>query len=65
MSKSDMLWEKVLEQQVECDRLRRCCVQRGARLQIIRDMMRETDWLHMVSDRPEMEDWFDEDGVPK
>ena len=59
------LHEIALEQQDELDRLRRCCVQRGARLKIMRDMMREVDWLHMVSDRPEMADWFDNDGVAK
>ena len=61
----ETLWEKVHEQEAELSRLRRCCVQRGARLQILRELIRETDWLLMIEDRPEMADWFDEDGVPR
>ena len=44
---------------------KRCCTQRSARLQILREHMRSTDWHAFVLDRPEAEDWFDENGVPK
>ena len=44
---------------------KRCCTQRSARLQIMREHMLSTDWHKFVLDRPEAEDWFDEDGVPK
>ena len=39
---------------------------RGARLKILRDGMRETEWLHFVRyDCPDAEDWFGEDGVAR
>ena len=44
--------------------LRRCCAQGGARLQILKEWMRLTDWMHFTREYPEAEDWFDEDGVP-
>ena len=41
---------------------RKCCCQRGARLQILK---REVDWERFIQDDyPGAEDWFDEDGVP-
>ena len=43
----------------------RCCAQRSARLQLLREHMRETDWHSFVLRRPDAEDWFDENGVPK
>ena len=43
----------------------RKATQRGARLQILREWMRETDWLLFCSDHPEAHNWFDEQGVPK
>ena len=45
--------------------LRKCCSQRGARMQIMRSYFRGVDWDHAVLDYPDMNDWFDEDGVPK
>lgn len=36
-----------------------------ARLQVIRSCFRETDWANLVGyDRPDVRDWFDQDGVP-
>lgn len=49
----------------ELEELRKCCVQRGARLQILRELFRDIDWHHACYDRPEMRDWFDERGVPR
>jgi hypothetical protein len=46
------------------EKLRQCCAQRGARLQVLRESMRETDWLHFCQDNPEADKWFDADGVP-
>lgn len=56
-----MTTDKTIE---ELTQLRQCCDQRGARLQILREAMRETDWLHFCDDRPEAHTWFDADGVP-
>ena len=56
---------EALERQTEVDRLRQCCVQRSARLQILYAMIENADWCRMLDERPEMADWFDEDGVPK
>ena len=53
------------EMREEVLRLRKCCTQRGARMQIMRELFREIDWHHACQDRPEMREWFDEDGVPK
>ena len=39
--------------------------QRGARMQILREQFREVDWHHACMDRPEMRDWFNDDGVPR
>ena len=38
--------------------------QRGARLQLLREWMRETDWLQFCQAHPEAATWFGEDGVP-
>ncbi|NCA72010.1 MAG: hypothetical protein EOM91_18415 [Sphingobacteriia bacterium] len=48
----------------ELDALRQMASQRGARLQILREWMRETDWLHFCGDHPGADQWFDADGVP-
>lgn len=47
--------------ELEC--LRQKAAQRGARLQVLRESMRETDWLHFCQDHPEADSWFDSDGV--
>ena len=49
----------------EMRRLENLLTQRTAKLQVMREVMREVDWYHAVSDKPEMRYWFDEDGVPK
>ncbi len=49
----------------EIERLRQQVTQRGARMQIMREWMRATDWQHFVDDHPRAADWFDEDGVPR
>ena len=38
--------------------------QRGKRLQLIRDYVRETDWMQFCRENPDAESWFDSDGVP-
>lgn len=48
----------------EADYFRRLATQRGARMQIMREMFREVDWHHACMERPEMREWFDKDGVP-
>lgn len=66
--------------QHEIDRLRakvkalsKCCTQRGARMQIMRDFLVKIDephmdmgWRRFVADynHPEAAGWFDADGVP-
>ncbi len=35
-----------------------------ARLQILRQAIRETDWQHFCQDNPEADSWFDADGLP-
>ena len=49
---------------IENDRLRKCCLQREARLQALREWMRETDWLNFCAEHPEATKWFDSDDVP-
>ena len=44
--------------------LRECCTQRGAQMQIMRELFSETDWERACRKRPEMRKWFDADGVP-
>lgn len=44
--------------------LRRCCAQRGARLEILKEWMSIREWAEFITENPEAEDWFDEDGVP-
>jgi hypothetical protein len=77
-------WERMGEaaphdQQSEIERLRaeneslkKCCTQRGARMQIMRDWMDSnlglggpSEWWYLVEERPEAAEWFDTDGVPK
>lgn len=48
----------------EIDRLNACCAQRGARLQVLRESLRDVDWQHFCQDHPEAHRWFDADGVP-
>jgi hypothetical protein len=49
----------------EMDLLRKCCSQRGARMQVLRDCFPETLWERACIERPEMRTWFDRDGVPR
>jgi hypothetical protein len=55
----------------EIERLRKCCAQRGARMQIMREWMNGTtkrswhsEWWYFCEERPEARKWFDEHGVP-
>ena len=41
-------------------RLKKCCTQQKARLQILREFMRETDWLLFCRENEDAHDWFDE-----
>lgn len=47
----------------EVDRLSRCCAQRGEKLRLLRESLRETDWQNFLREHPEAEGWFSEDGV--
>lgn len=49
---------------IENERLRKCCSQRGARLQVLREWMREDSWKAFCFFHPEAREWFDDDGVP-
>lgn len=55
----------------ENERLRKCCTQRGARMQIMREWMEQQtglggpgEWWYFCEERPAAADWFDKDGVP-
>jgi hypothetical protein len=39
--------------------------QRGARMQIMREFLNHIWWGAFVEQRPEVADWFDENGVPQ
>lgn len=55
--------------------LQKCCGQRGARMQIMREWLAGMEsgslwegddaWEALVEARPEAADWFDDRGVPK
>lgn len=60
----------IKEQINEIERLRKCCTQRGARMQIMREWLDSphgigppTEWWYFCEERPEAKGWFDEDGV--
>jgi hypothetical protein len=51
--------------------LKKCCTQRGARMQIMRDWMDSkrgigppAEWWYFLEERPDAAKWFDADGVP-
>lgn len=48
----------------ECHEYRILSAQRGARMQVLREAMRDIDWHHFLYDHPEAKHWFDSDGVP-
>ncbi len=67
---------KCKEQEAEIERLRKCCTQRGERMQIMREYMEGrkvgvikghvwTQWMIFLGSGNEANDWFDKDGVPK
>lgn len=64
--------ERELDLRTENERLAQCCTQRGARMQIMREWMREfpayshryaTMWDQFAA-RKDALPWFDDDGVP-
>ena len=58
------LWtEEGLPDKNEIDFLRKCCTQRGTRMQIMRNLFSEADWERICQERPEMRYWFNKDGV--
>lgn len=65
------LYEECDQQKEEIRRLRECCSQRGARMQIMKWWMESNGdiindvWPVFVEHNPGAEDWFDSDGVPK
>lgn len=44
--------------------LRRLASERGARLQILRELISPADWQVFITTWPEAAGWFDDDGVP-
>jgi hypothetical protein len=53
----------------ENERLAKCCTQRGARMQIMRDWLAypsqpSDGWERFVTANPSAGQWFDSDGVP-
>ena len=46
------------------DSVSECCAKRGARLQLLREAIRETDWLHFCDENHDATTWFDADGTP-
>jgi len=48
----------------EIERLREDCLKSQLRLQMLRENMRETEWLHFIADFPEAADWFSTYWVP-
>jgi hypothetical protein len=71
-SESIMSRELLDEARAENERLRKCCTQRGARMQIMREWLGSdrrvsgppTEWWYFCAERPEAIKWFDDDGVP-
>jgi hypothetical protein len=54
----------------ELERVNKCCTQRGARMQIMREWMLlprglgpPTEWEYFTEERPESKQWFDADGA--
>jgi hypothetical protein len=62
---------KLAKKDEEIDRLRQQVTQRGARMQIMREYLTQysggsaTLWRDFCRTRPQADDWFDADGVPK
>ena len=49
----------------ELKEARKLASQRGARLQLLRESMREIDWFHFVAyEHPGANNWFNRDGTP-
>lgn len=48
----------------ELQKLRRLASERGARLQILRELISPADWQVLIQTWPEADGWFDDDGVP-
>lgn len=64
------LIEQVLTKQMvtileEMRALQKCCSQRTARLQILREAFTDNDWKEYCEYHPPAADWFDSNGVPK
>jgi regulator of replication initiation timing len=60
------VFDMVAGMRAEIERLRQQVTQRGARMQVMREAWRQTDWMQWISyDYPEAREWFDDDGVPR
>ena len=62
---------EISQLRAENEALKKCCTQRGARMQIMRDWMDSklgigppTEWWYFIEERPEAAKRFDADGVP-
>ena len=69
---AERLEQTIRELRQENEQLKKCCTQRGARMQIMREWINRhpqympwTNWDAFLYQRQEAEDWFDNDGVPK
>ena len=65
--------DKIAELEAENEKLKKCCSQRGARMQILKEFMDEnidyksgaTMYEMFCESNKYFRDWFDKDGVPK
>jgi len=53
--------QQLTEAKAELEAAKKCCTQRGARMQILFSQVKGTNYNNMVE---EMDKWFDKDGVP-
>jgi len=63
--------DRIAELEAKVERLQKCCTQRGARMQIMREWLDSnrglgppTEWWYFCEERPSAKKWFDADGVP-
>ena len=57
--------EIIKDLEKELKKANKLASQRGARLQLLRESMREIDWLHFVTyEQPQAKNWFESNGAP-
>ena len=64
--------DKIAELEAENEKLKKCCSQRGARMQLMMEFLESrrcnsshSYWVQYCSLTDGAYDWFDKDGVPK